>query len=604
MQPQQPLSPEATDRFQAQSTRSVSATAEDRTVSFSDGSVSAGGGPVSPAANAVILADSATTTVVAVPQQISRFVIRKRLGDGGFGTVYLAHDPILDREIALKVPRGRAAWDAEQTKSFLEEARIAVRLKHPHVITVHEAGTSEDGGVFIAMEYVAGETLSGRLKRGKLSIPDAVRICGQIAEAMHAGHKLGLVHRDLKPANILLDGDGNVKVCDFGLALQEEVQHARRGEMSGTLRYMSPEQLSGNSHLLDGRSDVWSLGVILYECLSGRQPFRGDTRDAVSEEILHRDPKPLRQIDDTIPLALDELCQRCLRRDIANRLPTALDFQQGLAQVTSRQSGRTFRWGPAIGGAVVLFAAIALFAAVALLAPGSFSPRSSVNKFVPNVTAPPNVPNVPSGTLDLLREEPREWVFEPLDKQSIYAYSAKARRLTVHSTFWSAFACGQQSREFTMDIATTHGAQPANVGVFWGMHAEPAGEEVQETCLCLIVQPDADTPAGASLRCYRLIATNDIRGLRSFGNTFELFKTAITVDWRKSVDLKLRTQSGKCTEVTVQSTPVELAFPEATLQFAGVTWDEYAAGECGLISTFAKDPVVFTRALLVSTPRE
>src|SRR6187455_2335122 len=136
--------------------------------------------------------------VEVVPEHISRFIIRKRLGGGGFGSVYLAYDPVLDREIALKVPRGKGLWADEQTQTFLSEARIAVRLKHPNVIAVHDAGEDAESGVFIAMEYVEGEPLAQRLKRGKLSIADTLRICGQIAEAMHVGHKLGLIHRDLK----------------------------------------------------------------------------------------------------------------------------------------------------------------------------------------------------------------------------------------------------------------------------------------------------------------------------------------------------------------------------------------------------------------------
>src|SRR5262249_2043637 len=154
---------------------------------------------------------------------------------------------------------------------------LAARLKHPHVITVYDVGCCSETGVFIAMEYVEGETLAQRLSRGRPGILETLRWCAQIAAAIHEGHKLKLVHRDLKPSNILLDRAGNVKVCDFGLALHEDAQHDRRGEVSGTHPYMSPEQVHGNSHLLDGRTDIWSMGVILYECLAGSRPFRGET---------------------------------------------------------------------------------------------------------------------------------------------------------------------------------------------------------------------------------------------------------------------------------------------------------------------------------------
>lgn len=525
------------------------------------------------------------------PTTFPLFVIRKRLGGGGFGSVYLAYDPILDREIALKVPRGPAPWADEQTQSFLAEARIAVQLKHPHVIAVHDAGETAESGVFIAMEYVEGEPLSQRLKHGKLSVPDAVRICGQIAEAMQVGHKLGLIHRDLKPSNILIDSTGNVKVCDFGLAMHEEGQQARRGEVSGTLPYMSPEQVAGNSHLLDGRSDIWSMGVILYECLTGRRPFRGDSKEEIREEILARDPKPPRQLDETIPPALEELCLHCLRRNLPDRLPTALDFQRGLAQPSMQKGGQGLRWGLAIGGGILLCGAIAM------LASGWFSDGSSQDRVESTV---PNPEDLPAGTTDLLRQKPRELVFETLVPQNIFAYHERTHWLTIHAMDWSAFACGKQSLEFTLDVATQHGEQPAQVGAFWGLHPESSADGLaRETCLAVIVQPEAAAAANARVRFYRLIIGDDIRGRRTFVSTFELASAPLAVDWSKRVDLQLQVRADKCTSVTVQGKPVELP-----LNGSVVEWKDFATGECGLISNQAKQQVVFTRALLQSPPRE
>ncbi len=570
MQPQPRVSLGAAKNLPAQSTRSVSATAAEVTVSQ--------------ACRPVIAGED-------VPHQISRFVIRKRLGGGGFGSVYLAYDPILDRDIALKVPRGPAPWADEQTQSFLAEARIAVRLKHPHVIAVHDAGESAESGVFIAMEYVEGESLSERLKRGKLSIPDTVRICGQIAEAMQVGHKLGLIHRDLKPSNILLDGTGSVKVCDFGLAMHEEGQQARRGEVSGTLPYMSPEQLAGNSHLLDGRSDIWSLGVMLYECLTGRRPFRGDNKEEIREEILTRDPKPLRQLDETIPPALDELCLHCLRRNLPDRLPTALDFQRGLAQATNQKGGQALRWGLAIGGGILLCGAIALVAS------GWISDGTSQDKVESTV---PNPENLPAGTTDLLRQKPRELVFETLVPQNIFVYHERTHWLTIHSMDWSAFACGKHPLQFTLDVATQHGEQPAQVGVFWGLHPESSADGLfRESCLAVIVEPNAPPPANASVHFYRLIIGDDLRGRRDFVHTQELASASVSVDWRKPVDLQLQVRAGKCTGVTVQGKHLELP-----LNGSVVEWKEFSTGECGLISHQAMQQVVFTRALLLSPPRE
>jgi serine/threonine protein kinase len=535
-------------------------------------------------------------TPAHVPAHISRFEIRRRLGSGGFGCVYLAYDPTLHREIALKVPRDPSRWAEDQTQTFLHEARIAAQLKHPSVIAIYDAGVCDTNGVFIAMEYVEGESLAERLKRGKLSVPEAVRVLGQIADAMHHGHKLGLVHRDLKPSNVLLDRSGNVKVCDFGLALHEDAQHSHRGEVSGTRAYMSPEQITGNCHLLDGRSDVWSLGVMLYECLSGRRPFRGDDWEQTREEILTRDPRPLRQVDDSIPEALDDLCRRCFRRDVADRLPTALDFRQALAGLGREKVAAKRRISPAVAGTVLLCAALAAGIGV------YFSGKPQPGLREDNVSPPPVTPrsSPPDRTpRDLLAQAPRPVVFEAADPQSVFTYADASRRLTIGSLYWSAFTCGEHPREMRLNVSITHSAEPAIAGVFWGLHPEAVpGGVSQQTCLGVVVEPARDAALPATARFYRLGIANGISGSLTIASTHGIDKASVPIDWKAPVDLELHVNAGKLVGLTVQGTVLDLSAP-ATME-----WEAYSKGDCGLLASQSVHHVVFTQAVLQPLTKE
>lgn len=170
------------------------------------------------------------------------------------------------------------------------------------------------------MEFVDGVPLREYLReRGPLPVEEACRILAQIADAIDSAHREKLIHRDLKPENIILDCKSNPKVADFGLAIHEEVQHAHRGELAGTLAYMAPEQLRGDTHLSDGRTDIWAFGVMLYECLTGTRPFLSKNPIELRDEIFNRSPRPMRQIDESIPKSLDDLCMRCLQKNAENR---------------------------------------------------------------------------------------------------------------------------------------------------------------------------------------------------------------------------------------------------------------------------------------------
>jgi eukaryotic-like serine/threonine-protein kinase len=260
-----------------------------------------------------------------VPLRLGRYEVVRLLGEGSFGSVYLARDGELGRDVAIKVPTTLALTVPGQLEALRAEARLAAVLRHPAIVGVYDVGRDDDGSVFIVLEYVEGTTLADLLELGPV---EAVRLAGliaSIADAVHHAHSAGLVHRDLKPANIMIDKLGKPRVADFGLAITEDVQPDRAGEVAGTPAYMAPEQVRGEAHRLDGRTDIWAIGVILYHGLTGRLPFHAGDRSALFDEILHRDPKPPRQIDDSIPHELERICLRCLCKRMPDRYSSSID---------------------------------------------------------------------------------------------------------------------------------------------------------------------------------------------------------------------------------------------------------------------------------------
>jgi serine/threonine protein kinase len=263
-----------------------------------------------------------------------RYELQKLLGQGGFGTVYRGWDQLLERDVAVKLPHASSREDT-LSEAHLREARLAAQLRHPGVVTVYDCGVDADDRTYVIFEFVPGKSLA-RIAAGRALEPaEAARLVAAIAEALHAAHRCGLVHRDLKPANILIDQDGRPRITDFGLAVDEKSQRQRRGEISGTPAYMAPEQLRGAVHHCDGRTDIWALGVLFYELLTGRRPFAGSALD----EILEKPARPPRQLDETIPRELEACCLRCLNKRVEDRYPAAIDVAEFLQGWLAEQSG-------------------------------------------------------------------------------------------------------------------------------------------------------------------------------------------------------------------------------------------------------------------------
>ena len=253
-----------------------------------------------------------------IGKTIFHYKILEKLGAGGMGVVYKAEDTKLKRTVALKFLPPELTHEPETKERFIREAQTASALEHNNICTIHEIDETKDGQLFIVMACYEGETLKDRINRGPLKIEEAVGIAAQIAEGLHEAHEKKIVHRDMKSANIMVTAKGQVKIMDFGLAmLAEGVKLTKTGTTIGTAAYMSPEQTSGKK--VDHKSDIWSLGVVLYEMITGQLPFKGEYEQAVSYAIVNEEPEPLTGLRTGMPMELERIVNKCLEKNPLQR---------------------------------------------------------------------------------------------------------------------------------------------------------------------------------------------------------------------------------------------------------------------------------------------
>ena len=262
---------------------------------------------------------------LAPGSRLGPYEVVSQLGQGGMGVVYQARDPRLDRHVAIKLLPPDLTRDETAKQRFLQEAKAASALDHPNICTIFEINETDDGQLYLVMAHYDGETLKDRIARGPLTLNDAIDISAQVGEGLAKAHAAGIVHRDIKPANLMVTADGTVKVLDFGLAkLAGAEGMTQTGTTLGTVAYMSPEQLRGEE--VDHRTDIWSLGVVLFEMVAGARPFKGERLEAVLGNILQSQPTSLVRSRTGVSLDLERLVHRALVKPVADRYQTVTDL--------------------------------------------------------------------------------------------------------------------------------------------------------------------------------------------------------------------------------------------------------------------------------------
>lgn len=402
-----------------------------------------------------------------------KYRIVGEVGRGGMGVVYEADDLKLGRPVALKFLPGELTYDAEARERFVHEAHAASVLDNQHICTIYEIAESGSGQMFIAMALCHGESLRAKVKRGPLPPAEALSITAQVADGLAAAHEIGIVHRDIKPGNILISKDGTARIADFGLAkIAGEARLTRPGTSIGTVAYMSPEQIRGED--VDARTDVWSLGVVLYEMLTGSLPFHGENEHSFAFAIVHSDPKPLGNLPPGTPAGCGPIISKAMAKDPSDRFASAREMAEALASV---MAGAGFRPQPLPRPAFlrmalpVVLCAAAVYAILALGVPGKIATLLGlggrpagrhITIFAPNVLGDNAADKAFAGglaeylrrKLDEIARRSRSWV-TPVEHLEMYEVreAADAQRILGSNVVVSGtLKCAGDNLTLTLDV--------------------------------------------------------------------------------------------------------------------------------------------------------
>lgn len=507
-----------------------------------------------------------------LPVKLAEFFVIREVGKGGFGRVYLAKDTGRDRHVAIKVPTLQGSLAPEVREAFLAEARTIATLDHPHIVRLLDCRELDDGTFMLIMRYVDGRSLAAVLGNERIDARRAVEIVIQIADALHYAHQRRIWHRDVKPANIILDRQGAAFLADFGLAVNADDRTPNCDEAwAGTILYMSPEQFASEPIALDGRTDIWSLGIVLYELLAGRRPFDGKSAAAVRHQVRYAPHPPLQQVAPHIPPQLCTICDRCLSKAIDDRYETAEQFAADLRAFLDAPTRRRTRNRYLGLSAGALIAAVALFAAFQAYdgsdgdarSPASSNPASS-NPASSGVApiAEPNEQAARRTWRPMFGKPPKEITWNHNGLNDVQVDPALDRLVMRLEHSRGLVECDEHpTADFSVRYVIVLDKWQGRAGFYWGFQRNHAVfPERRFHCLCLNTFRKPEGTLHFEVVELRLEPTPYDASQLMCPHSLTLASGAVRQPVGAKIAITLKVERGKLAEVRVNDTPCAMTW--------------------------------------------